>query len=503
MSNTVNTKPKILVIGLDGATFDLLLPWIQEGYLPTLNKLMTKGVWGELESTIPMFTPTAWSSFMTGKNPCKHGVLGFYQTNFNDYSVSLLNPHKKRGKVLWDYLSENDTKSIIINVPTTYPPQPLNGFLISGMMTPPNANYAFPKELVNEINSKMPYKIYPSITYNEGEENKFYEEVIKITNIRFDLCKYLLKTKEWNFSMIVFTGGDILQHALWKKALKCEKNKENNMLLSYYSIIDQIINDLMKYIDNGIIIIMSDHGFGELNKFININTWLLKNNYIKIKNNILSYIKYLLYKIGFTPENVYNWISSMKILNIRNKLGKSKVHGLLSHFFLSFNDVDWEKTKAYSIGSMGQIYLNKVNRESKGSINNEEINVVIKEIIGKLKNFSDRDIPVFKKILLKEEIYKGKYYDEMPEIILYPTEGFIGFEEFEFMSNESLSTAKNIEGTHRLNGIFIGYNKTSSLSGQLKGLKIYDLFPTILYLFGINSPKDTDGVVIQELINGS
>ena len=334
MNKDVNKK--VLVIGLDGATYDLIMPWIKDGLLPNLSQILSKGVYSELISTIPMFTPTAWSTFMTGKNPGKHGILGFFERNKNSYSTSLINPFKKRGKVLWDILSENKKKVIVINVPTTYPPKKVNGILFSGMLTPPNSkNFVYPPNLIDEINKVVgKYKIYPYINYSEGFEDDFISEIFSVTEIQTNTAEYLMQNYSWDFFMIVFCGGDQLQHALWKyidpKHKKYIKEKESlylNVLFEYYKKVDEIIGNLFKKSGiNTIKIIMSDHGFGPLYKFFHINQWLIKNKLMKFKLNPYTLLKYICFKLGMTPDNLYKFFLKIGLGSLRSKMGREKGH---------------------------------------------------------------------------------------------------------------------------------------------------------------------------------
>src|SRR5262245_28562633 len=151
MFMTTPSRP-VLVIGLDGATFDLMLPWIATGHLPTLGGLLRDGAWSRLRSTIPPITPCAWSSFMTGKNPGKHGLFDFVEPTANGRGMSFTNASSRRGETLWGYLSRLGLKVGVLNVPMTYPPEPLNGYQISGLDTPnERSRFTHPEALRQEL----------------------------------------------------------------------------------------------------------------------------------------------------------------------------------------------------------------------------------------------------------------------------------------------------------------------------------------------------------------
>src|SRR5512146_1369714 len=134
----------VLIIGLDGGTFDLITPFIQHGHLPHLKELMQSGVWSELRSTVPPVTASAWSSFMTGKNPGAHGLFDFMQRREGSYDLAPVSVRDRDGKSVWDLIGDAGKKVIVMNVPVTWPPQPVNGLLVTGMLTPRNAeNYTY------------------------------------------------------------------------------------------------------------------------------------------------------------------------------------------------------------------------------------------------------------------------------------------------------------------------------------------------------------------------
>jgi predicted AlkP superfamily phosphohydrolase/phosphomutase len=146
------TKNKVYVLGIDGGSFALLDRWLQEGELPHLQAIMANGVSGELESSLPPVTAPAWTSFMTGKNPDKHGVYDFMLPAEQSYAYYPINAYSRRGKALWEIISEVGRRVAVLNVPTTYPPRPVNGVLISDFLTPSGKrDFTYPQSLLEEL----------------------------------------------------------------------------------------------------------------------------------------------------------------------------------------------------------------------------------------------------------------------------------------------------------------------------------------------------------------
>jgi len=143
---------KVFVIGLDGVTFDLLRPWIESGELPNLQKLMVQGAWGTLRTTFPPISSSSWSSFVTGMNPGKHGLVDFVYPGANSYKVTMIDATSRRTQAIWNWLNEAGRTVGLLGIPTTYPPDPVDGFIISGFLAPgPESAWAYPPELKEEL----------------------------------------------------------------------------------------------------------------------------------------------------------------------------------------------------------------------------------------------------------------------------------------------------------------------------------------------------------------
>ena len=154
--NSIAASEKVILIGLDGATFDLLLPWINEGILPVMANLLKQGAWGGLESTIPPLTPPAWASFITGKNPGKHGVFDFRGPVNDALESPLISSRSIRSRKLWEIINAQKKRVGIINIPVTYPPEEVDGFMISGMLTPNNkVCFTHPPDLKDRLIAKI------------------------------------------------------------------------------------------------------------------------------------------------------------------------------------------------------------------------------------------------------------------------------------------------------------------------------------------------------------
>jgi Type I phosphodiesterase / nucleotide pyrophosphatase len=176
---------RLLIIGLDGATFDVITPWAQEGKLPNLRKLLENGAHGALKSTIPPMSPPAWTSFMTGKNPGKHGVFDFTARKPYSYDIEFVNARWRRAETIWKIMSEEGKRICVLGVPFTYPPEAVNGVMISGIDTPATGGIAdatafHPKALYHEIAANLGgYLISPNLKAF-AEHNGAFAKIRKV-----------------------------------------------------------------------------------------------------------------------------------------------------------------------------------------------------------------------------------------------------------------------------------------------------------------------------------
>ena len=506
-----------MVIGLDGATFDLLRPWAEQGQLPTINRLMKEGAWGELHSTIPPMTAPAWTSFATGKNPGKHGLYDWIYRHQDSYNVSPLTAQHIKQPTLWSLLSEVDHRVCVFNVPMTYPPQPVNGILISGMPAPSTeVTITYPESFLSEIESAVgPYLVYPDPgqAYSDAGVDAFLQKLYLTTQRRFEVLEYLRSLDDWDFLMPVLNGTDTVQHAMWKYMDPhhplhdpAKTPKYGNAILDYYRYVDEALGRIVKSLDKDtVLIIMSDHGFGPFHKFIHVNNWLGQGGWLKLKRTPASMLKSAMFGLGFSPMAVYNWLMRLGLGALKREVVRGKGQGMLKTLFLSFDDVDWSRTTAYSLGNVGQIFLNVKGREPQGTVEpGVEYEALRDDIIGCLKELQDPTTgeQVVEQIYRREDIYSGPALERAADIVFIPTRlEYFGFGEYEFGSNMIIETVKRgISGTHRMNGVLMLYGAPIKSGTLVENASLLDLAPTILHLMGEPVLMDMDGSVLTEAL---
>ncbi len=480
---------KLLIIGLDGATFKIIKTLIRKQKLPTISKLIENGVYGICKSTIPPVTSPAWPSFMTGCNPGKHGVYHFFDGLGKIYSFKDI-----KKPAFWEIIGDSGFSCIIVNVPVTYPPKKINGVIITGMLTPHGERFAYPRE-IEDMLKKESYIIYPSreLIKSLSFGDTYIDKLIKIERKR---TESLIKiAKDWNFDVgcIVFQATDIVQHKLW--------NKKDKIFKTYIEL-DKEIDKLLKALKPENVIIISDHGFSDYRKQVNINQFLFVHGLLKrtkggkdltitkeigrkesIIYSLISTFRNFMGSIGITQETVMNILPQVVIniirkivpVNLRRELLKSTEY-----------KVDVTNSDAYTLSGfeMGvRINKNRVDNYEKFR----------EELISKLERIIDPETKnsVFEWVGKREDIYSGEYVKNAPDIIFKLKDGYYPSASFGTDIVE-----KNDLWGHDYDGIFIGYGMAFKSDNAVIDTRLYDIAPTILYILRCKIPEYMDGKVI-------
>jgi len=285
----MDNKPKVVVIGLDGATFDQLMPLIGEDRLPSLARMISQGAWGTLRSTVPCTTPPAWSSMLTGTNPGRHGIFDFRMTPHADPSRRLVDLGKMKGLKLWDVLGRGGMTSGFLGVPVMYPPAPVPGWMVCGMMTPSrDVPFTWPAELQHELIGAFPgYTIDVDIprydnTFWEDIEI-FLDDLQRHTRAQVDAFFHLWERRPTDLLMGVFVATDRIGHLLWKYVDRRQPHygsavgrKVRAKAAAIYAMVDELVGRACERAarTGAAVIVMSDHGFGPTEGYFNANRML-------------------------------------------------------------------------------------------------------------------------------------------------------------------------------------------------------------------------------------
>lgn len=510
---------KVCVIGLDAATFDIINPLMEEGLLPHFQSLCSNGAHGELLSTIHPLSPPAWTSFITGKNPGKHGIYDFVVHKPHSYELEYTCGGMRNGHSLWRLLSAADKRVVVINVPMTYPPEAVNGVLISGFDSPgKDSAFAYPPNILDEINRCVGR--YQLRDYPQGHNpSSFLEHVKGLLDFRSRLTHYMMDHHEWDFFMMVFGELDVVQHAYWHYAdpgfesvSEADRKNYGHVIRDMYIKMDSVLGDLFSKLPDDItLMIMSDHGAGPCYKAVFINKWLEEKGlltYVDSKAKLwwLEIIKSMHHGIKNTvPPAGLEWVKKT-FPGLRQKV-KSKI---------VFSEVDWAKTEVWSFGREStNLFINLKGKFPRGTVSpGSEYEHLRSRLIEGLKAIVDPDTgePAVSEVYRGEEVYQGDCMDNAPDLLVtwrnHQYTSWPGYKDrdralFEpSLSHSDYSDWSRLQkgGNHRPDGILFMKGSSIRRGFRIEGARIYDLAPTILYLMGTPVPADMDGRVLQQAI---
>ena len=506
-----NLERKHLVIGLDSATLDIILPMVQKGKLPNISRLIKEGVSSVSKSVYNYNSATAWTTITTGTNPGKHGIPGFFEFQPKGYSRRFVNTSFRKTEPLWSLLSQ-DKKAIVINVPFTYPPDEVNGIFVSGWDAPDaRPGFVYPRQIFAEIKQRFGDYIieYPLCgSFNYKTADRVLQSIRSAEEKRKNVALYLIKKYPWDFFMIVFTALDRVGHFFWHCMDQRHPQYDEagaaayrDVIFKTYEDMDRYLGDILSNIEEDVnVILISDHGMGPLDpqKALSLDKWLCQNGLMKLKSGVSA------------TSNSY--LESMTAI-MRRCLSPAMKRYLKSFFSESrkrlisksiLGGIDWTQTKVYAMPSLclsNNLRINLEGRESQGIVKPgkeyEDLRDLLKDKLNSLKSPTGRKL--IKSAYKREEAYHGGYVDRFPDIIVdFAEEAY-----FEVSGNArgGLVSSDMIpwSGTHRLEGIFIAQGPDIKKDGGLRGVGIADLAPTILYSMGQGVPLSMDGRVLEEI----
>jgi predicted AlkP superfamily phosphohydrolase/phosphomutase len=465
-------KRRIAVIGLDCAEPSLIFDHFAD-HLPNITGLRQQGLCGKLESVIPAITVPAWSCMMSGKDPGTLGIYGFRnRSNYSYNGLALANAEVVHEARLWDILSRYGKKSIVLGVPGTYPPTPIQGEMVSCFLTPSsNEQYTYPASLKDEIANWVgdyPFDVKGFRTENKGW---LLEQLYAMTRKHFEVARCLVQSRDWDFFMMVEIGVDRMHHGFWHYFDTAHRFYESNSpfrnaILDYYIAVDREIGTLLSLFDEQThVMFVSDHGAKKLDGGICLNEWLIREGYLVLSE-------------APAPTQAPILFETLS--------------------------VDWSRTRAWGEGGYyGRVFLNIKGREPQGIVAPEDSNALLMEIRAKLEALGDENgNPIGTRCFQPHEIYQ-QVNGIPPDLLIYFGDlswrsiGTVGWNRIHVFENDTGPDDAN----HAQNGIFIYHDPQRDLGGrELSNLHLMQIAPTVLQLIGVDVPADMQKPPIRELL---
>jgi predicted AlkP superfamily phosphohydrolase/phosphomutase len=496
-----NRSARVALIGLDGATYRLLDPVAAAGAMPCLAAVRKRGLETILRSTIPAYTPPAWVSMSTGVNPGRHGIFGFL-ANTPQESPRIAHSGLIDALPIWRYLTELGVQSGTFNVPISYPPSSVAGFMVSGGLAagwtnPEMGNFASDSEtarLVTEVAGRN-YPLDTVVSYeNDWRSPGVISRVLDIQRLRRRVLRALLDSRSPEFVYAVFEGPDRLMHLFYQYIVECsdwysrpEASEVRDRALEYFAELDKAIEDLVQWAgSDGHVVVVSDHGSGPWEKTINMNLLLEDWGYLRLPAIGKLTTRGMMAGAG---QRLARRLIPRRLLHV----AKARVT----------RKIVWSDTLAFAshVAEQG-IHVNVRGTHPNGVADPARRDKIVDELAERLMQLTDPSDgqPVTDRVVRRDEVISGGHVDRSPD--LFPL-----CRDQRYELSDTLAATGPITdhrdrpwGYHHMDGIFIAAGPRVASGRTVPTMDIVDVLPTSLRLAGLPVPEGLDGNVIHEVL---
>jgi predicted AlkP superfamily phosphohydrolase/phosphomutase len=441
----IRDKTRVVLIGLDGTPYTLIRQLIADGTMPKMAELVRRGALLQMDTSIPDISSVAWASFMTGANPGRHGIYGFVDLQPNSYRLYFPNSRHIKSETLWSVAGRAGRRAVVINVPSTYPAQPLDGILIAGFVAVDLSKATFPQELVPTLR-RMNYRIDVDARKVQESHAALMDDILVTLERRVEALLHFFDKQNWDVFIGVVTETDRLQH-FFMDAAEDACHPYHSAFREFYSRVDDFLGQIAERLRDETFLIISDHGFTPIKQQVYLNRWLVENGYLKLKEGAQT-----------------------------------------------IEDIE-EGSLAFALDP-GRIYVNLKGKYPKGAVDVADLRRVLEEIKQGLSEISAEGMPIIKRIYFKEELYRGPLADYAPDLCVQTV---YGYDLKGAVNKQQLMDKEVFTGMHTQDDamLFISTPRLSALSSQLSvthcRAHITDVAPTVLEELGLAVPESMDG----------
>jgi predicted AlkP superfamily phosphohydrolase/phosphomutase len=402
--------------------------------MPNLAALVEKGTLSEMTASIPEVSSTSWSTFMTGVNPGRHGIYGFMELQKGSYQWKFPNFDDLKSETIWDMAGKSGKRSIVINVPSTYPARKLNGILTAGFVALDLRKATYPETAFEYLNG-IGYRMDVNTKKAQESSDALAADISETFEIRKKAILHFLENEQWDLFIGVVTETDRLHHYLWT-ALEDEGHPQHAFFRKFYTDLDTFIGKIREKIgEDTPLFIVSDHGFTTIKQEVYLNTWLREKGYLKFSTG--------------TPESFAQMSPESRIFVL----------------------------------DPARFYIHTEERFSNGPVSSGEYASLRDELRKELLSLSVDGEKVIREVYYKEDLYSGPLYDQAPDLVALPYEGYDlkGSISKQELTGRSMLTGGHTHG----NAVFCCNRKVNADS-----VNIIDVGPTVLSIIDVEGDFD-------------
>ena len=480
------SKPRILVFGLDGGSFNFISGWLRDGKLPNLARLVAEGTRGEMESALPPVTSPAWKCYAAGKYAGKLGVFWWQQLDPRTREVITPTSHTFKSAEVWDYLNQAGLRTGVIGVPRTYPPKPLNGFMVCGGPDVSQTGYTSPPELAADLEQTLAYELnIKGDFFNATKDSPVVQEALRVIDKTFAAGAYLHGKDPVDFLHITTFDLNRIQHFFF----------DEEPTLWAWQVVDKWLGELVPQFDYTLV--MSDHGTARVAKAFFLNAWLKQQGYLFTRTRPAD----ALFRLGLNRTAISRLLDVLHLKRLFPFELMRRVAYLLpssTGVYGEFGNqavvqrIDWTRTRAFAL-AQGPVYINRDLVPTEAAYQ-----ALCAELIAAIEAIRDpeTDARVFVKVYRRDEAFQGPYATDGPDLLALNAD--------EYHNRAGLAQPNPFEahwqwkGNNRRFGMCLLHGPGIRQQTEISGARIVDLAPTILHLAGVPLPDDLDGRVLMD-----
>ncbi len=491
---------EVIVVGLDGTRLETLQYLSERGHMPNVARFFSAGAFGCLRSVLPPFSAPAWVTMTTGANPGKHGIYDFYLRDPKLGRQVPVNATDVSARTVWELLGDAGHRVAAINVPITYPPQPVNGVVLSDFLVTPEGqtDYAYPQEVRDEIQRLWP-DFHPAPFRAPSRTLSFVHQVIEWTEKAEQVCQWIAENYPSTFFMNVFQATDIIQHYFFDYLQPARLEDEGDpliaALLHLYRRLDDIVGSRLQRMDSHTaLLLVSDHGFTALKRTFYLNRWLQAQGWLVLRRPRLH--QRLLAGFGLSQRKLVRWLQRIDLLGLADRLPLERRRQMGARLDQAMaGEIDWERTLAYAGAISSQaIYVREKAADVPASL--------IPDLMDRLADVRDPATgqQILAGIYRREELYSGPHTQNSPTLIHEPAAGYLVDNKVSVGSQFDDVLPSAGTGQHHPDGFYALLSPGRVSSECRLDANIVDIAPTLLYLMGEPVPRSMDGRVLEGVL---